>query len=172
MAINITVDGMLLYRYLFVTKKHFCSLYIILFHLFMSLIIRQGHTSQPLLATTKNHSIEVTTQYLSIILTIPVAFILWILFVNFWFIFLAALAALYLTLVSDWVGQTKRQKDKKDKKTKRQKDWRHRPKREINYVTSRQFRTLAMFYFWHLIQGCCNWFVWQTHQYIFWHKQC
>ena len=34
---------------------------------------------------------------------------------------------------------------KKTKKTKRQKDKRQRPKREINIVTSGQFRTLAMF---------------------------
>jgi len=40
-----------------------------------------------------------------------------------------------------------RQKDKrqKDKMTKRQNDPRHRQKREINIVTSGQFRTLAMF---------------------------
>ena len=107
--------------------------------------------------------------------------------------FLAALAALYLTLVTHWVSQchfwiltqrvsfetwhpsdiwsawcpdkrqkdkkTKKLKDKKDKKTKRQKgkktkqqkyektkDKRQRSKREFNIVTSGQFRTLAMFY--------------------------
>jgi len=41
------------------------------------------------------------------------------------------------------------QKDKKDKKTNRQKDKSQRPKREFNIVTSGQFRTLAMFIWYH-----------------------
>ena len=89
-------------------------------------------------------------------------------------LFLAALAALYLTLVTDSVSEChfristqgvtfeawdpsdlwsewcldKMTKIQKDKKTKRQKDKKTKrqiPNRELNIATSGQFRTLAMF---------------------------